>query len=647
MRVYIVLFCLIIVVTVNSVFASALPDLKAFAKLPDKSMLTLSPTGKRLAYRDTSEGDRIIVLSLDDGKLISSTELQDVNPSRLIFVSDERLILVAYENERIHNVRYRHNVSAAFSLDLNNFKLHQMLIPGYGILYRQTNVGVIEGFSEDHNYAYMPAYDQQERYNLYRVDLRKKRKPALVQRGTSDTINYFLNKNMEVVARERFNPKAQEHRIQVLEDGSWRDIYEENTPVIRRSFVGLTPDQKHIITYAESSDADQFAYFNMRLSDGRIDKPTFGENQKSVRGRFSTESGQIEGVVYEGFEPDYDFFDQKLSARFKGIAAALPDNTVRIVSRTPDWSKIVMLMEGYQTAGDYILYENSQLRMLASRRPDIPRDAVADVKIDGYLARDGWTIPTLLTIPPGAADKPMPSIVLPHGGPASHDKLEFDWLSQFLASRGYLVIQPQFRGSTGFGPEHRKKGRGEWGKGMQTDLTDAVAAYVERGLVNPERVCIMGWSYGGYAALAGIAFTPEVFRCAVSINGVSDMVEFLKTSRLSYGKYSRSFTYWQNLLGKGESPSTAELEAISPIDYVEHIKHPVLLIHGENDAIVKSSQSSDMYSELKSENKPVEYLEIEDGDHGLNESSARIQSLIAIEQFLEKNLGGNGASSLK
>jgi dipeptidyl aminopeptidase/acylaminoacyl peptidase len=159
--------------------------------------------------------------------------------------------------------------------------------------------------------------------------------------------------------------------------------------------------------------------------------------------------------------------------------------------------------------------------------PGLAGVTLGEVRFIDYAARDDVEIPAFLTLPPGLGEKNLPLVVLPHGGPHAHDTGDFNWWTQFLATRGYAVLQPQFRGSTGYGAAHRKAGYGQWGGLMQDDVTDGVKAMIKNGLADPARICIAGASYGGYAALAGAAFTPEMYACAISVNGISDLPALL------------------------------------------------------------------------------------------------------------------------
>jgi dipeptidyl aminopeptidase/acylaminoacyl peptidase len=229
-------------------------------------------------------------------------------------------------------------------------------------------------------------------------------------------------------------------------------------------------------------------------------------------------------------------------------------------------------------------------------------------------------------------------VVLPHGGPESRDARAFDWLAQFLASRGYAVLQPQFRGSTGYGEAHRKAGYRQWGRLMQDDVSDGVKALIEQGIADPKRICIVGASYGGYAALAGAAFTPELYACAVSINGVSNLPAMLSFEETYSGKDSDSVSYWKDHIGSRTSP---EVISRSPSRAAANVRAPVLLLHGVNDSVVPITQSREMATALKSLAKPYTLIELPGEDHWLSRSDSRTRVLTEMEAFLATHLQGS------
>jgi dipeptidyl aminopeptidase/acylaminoacyl peptidase len=281
-------------------------------------------------------------------------------------------------------------------------------------------------------------------------------------------------------------------------------------------------------------------------------------------------------------------------------------------------------------------YVTKKADIVGEPYPALTEEPHGTVREFDYKARDGYGLFGYLTLPPGAGEKNLPLVVLPHGGPESRDTADFDWWSQFLASRGYAVLRPQFRGSTGLGDAHRLAGRGQWGLRMQDDVTDGVTALIEQGIADPERVCIVGASYGGYAALAGAAFTPELYACAISVAGVSDLPEMLAHDEKIHGEEDDSSYYWKESIGTRDDPRLGQK---SPARYAGNFRAPVLLLHGSNDSVVPFAQSQLMANALKAAGKPHQLITLDSEDHWLSGSVTRIRLLTEIEKFLAAHIG--------
>ena len=267
--------------------------------------------------------------------------------------------------------------------------------------------------------------------------------------------------------------------------------------------------------------------------------------------------------------------------------------------------------------------------------PGLDNARLGDVRDMTYAARDGTAIPAYLTLPPGAAPKNLPMVVLPHGGPEARDDPGFDWLAQFFATRGYAVLQPQFRGSTGFGDAFERAGKRQWGGLMQDDVTDGVKAMIRQGPADPRRICIVGASYGGYAALAGAALTPDLYACAVSINGVSDLPDMLMYYQSRGGAESDARAYLKQEIGP---PTDPKVGAASPVNAAADIKAPILLLHAVDDTVVPFGQSQQMADTLARRGKPVSVIKLAGEDHWLSRGATRTEVLEDTESFLRKYL---------
>lgn len=272
--------------------------------------------------------------------------------------------------------------------------------------------------------------------------------------------------------------------------------------------------------------------------------------------------------------------------------------------------------------------------MRATAYPAIGPKRVGEVRFFWYAAADGMQIPAFLTLPTGREAEGLPLVVMPHGGPASRDEPGFDWWAQALAAEGYAVLQPQFRGSTGFGDAHLKAGYDQWGEKMQTDLSDGVRRLAADGVIDPTRVCVVGASYGGYAALAGATLDRGVYRCAVSVSGVSDLKRFLGWSRKMNGSDSVAVRFWKRFMG-AKRLGDASLAQLSPALLADRVEAPVLLIHGKDDTVVPFEQSKFMADALKKAGKPHALVELAGEDHWLSGEETRTAMLRETIGFLQ------------
>jgi dipeptidyl aminopeptidase/acylaminoacyl peptidase len=334
---------------------------------------------------------------------------------------------------------------------------------------------------------------------------------------------------------------------------------------------------------------------------------------------------------------EYVFLQPELARAWDKVRRPFKNRHLSLQSWTRDFGKLVVRVEGEEDAGTYYLVDlkTNKADLLADAWPDVPPEAIATVRTLTYKAADGLAIPAYLTTPAGRDTRKLPLIVLPHGGPEARDEPGFDWWAQALASRGYAVLQPQFRGSDGFGRKFVEAGYGQWGRKMQTDLSDGVRHLASQGVIDPKRVCIMGASYGGYAALAGATLDPGVYRCAVSVNGVSDLPMMLAAeARVAGGSDRANIRYWSRFMG-ASFRQRGELDAVSPARQAAKADGPILLIHGKDDTVVPYQQSAEMHRALERAGKPVQLVTLPAEDHWLSRGTTRLQMLKSAVAFLE------------
>ncbi len=319
----------------------------------------------------------------------------------------------------------------------------------------------------------------------------------------------------------------------------------------------------------------------------------------------------------------------------------LPEGEISLGSSTEDETRHLVSVTRDVDPGSTYLYnrKTGEVELLYRSRPELPSEHLAPMKAIRYKARDGLEIPAYLTLPKGIAPRNLAVVVLPHGGPWARDAWGYDPFAQFLANRGYAVLQPNFRGSTGYGKAFLNAGNEEWGTGaMQHDISDGVKYLIEQGIADPERVGIFGGSYGGYATLAGLAFTPDLYAAGVSYVGPSNLITLLKSIPPYWAPIKKIFDV---RLGDPDDPADRErLMAQSPLFSSERITAPLLVIQGANDPRVKKAESEQIVVALRELQREVEYLLAEDEGHGFAGRENRLAVAVAMERFFAKQLRG-------
>lgn len=631
----------------------AVPSLKDYGTLPTVSMVAISPDGNSVAFRKVVDGkDLLVAISLKEKKQLMMLDIGKIQPIDIFFLNNDQVYLFVSEYKRVYGFRGKFDTSTGFVLDIKTQKFRQLLTPGEEKVYPgQSGLGNISSISKDGEFAFMRAYigntdlvlgdTVKPTYGLLKVKLKEKARHKVVTGGTLYSKDFFIDNQGNLLAEERYDDKTNEHSIVVFDNGKEKELFKETVTIRTKSFVGLTADYSSLVFIETNVETEREDYYLMDLASAKVINTNFGKDNADIEAVITDDNRIIRGVRYSGFTPSYKFFDEALDNKIKNIIEKFPDQSVYIASTSPDWRHIVVQVEGSQFAEDYFLFSDgsNEATFLTSGRPNIKPEDINPIGKLAFTARDGLKIPTLITIPKDkvTAIKSLPAVIYPHGGPQSHDTIDFDYFAQALASQGYLVIQPQFRGSDGFGQSHIKAGHGEWGKKMQDDLTDAVNFFSSKGYIDSKRVCIVGGSYGGYAALAGGAFTPEIYRCVVSINGVSNLNDMLYWSKSKAGKDSWIVDYWKTQFADGNADKKT-LNAISPEQFADRFIAPTLLIHAEDDKRVPFTQSADMYSSLKSNKKSVELIKLKGDNHHLLESETRLQALEATVNFVNKHL---------
>jgi dienelactone hydrolase len=437
------------------------------------------------------------------------------------------------------------------------------------------------------------------------------------------------------VARAAYDEAKRIWRLEVRQAKGWVACESVTATIERPRLLGVGPMGRAILVADPQGENVKLERFS--LDDcSRLGDMGSGDFSRTIE---DPVTHRVIGGESVAGAVRYRFFDPADQAVWNTVAGAYPGEMVRLVSWSDDRQRIVIRLDGPADGVSYSLVDlkTHSARRIGDAYKCLTAQDISPVKSIIYAAADGLVIPAYLTLPRGRDPKNLPLIVLPHGGPAVRDDPGFDWWSQALADQGYAVLQPEYRGSSGLGWAHLSAGFGQWGRKMQTDLSDGVRFLVKAGTVDPKRVCIVGASYGGYAALAGAAFDPGVYRCAASISGPADLRRMLAWTRQRAGRGDSSvLRYWDRFMGASD-PNDPVLATISPAAHADRITIPILLVHGKDDTVVDYEQSRLMAGALKAAGKTVEFVTLDGEDHWLSREATRIQMLQTLVAFLNEN----------
>ena len=404
----------------------------------------------------------------------------------------------------------------------------------------------------------------------------------------------------------------------------------------------FTKDGTRVYLRTNKGDADLIALALLDPATGKEEAVESDPEKKVDLGQaiFSDVTGELLATTYEDERIRYYFRDKSYEADFKAVEKQLPGKRVAIPSQTKDEQLWLVAATADTEPGATYLFDRKTKKLTPQYRifEALPREALSPMTAISYPSSDGLSIPAFLTLPKGLPAKGLPLVVLPHGGPWARDSYGYRAQAQFLANRGYAVLQPNFRGSTGYGKKFLNAGNKQWGDKMQDDLTAGVKHLIANGTADPKRAAIMGGSYGGYATLAGVAFTPDLYAAGVSIVGPSNLITLLD-SIPPYWESGRKIFY-ERMGDPTTAEGKAQLQRQSPLTSAGKIRTPLLVAQGANDPRVKKAESDQIVIALRDRGFPVEYLVAPDEGHGFARPVNNMAMYATIEKFLAKHLKG-------
>ena len=589
---------------------------------PERAAPQISPDGAMLAYLAPDQGVLNIwvrTLGKTDDRVITNDRKRGIR--NLFWQFDSKNILYAQDQNGDENWRvYQTNVATKQTRDLTP--------------YEKVRADIIAGEPAYPDSVLIQLNKRDPKvFDIYRVNL-KTGDLTLDTENPGDVSGWQPDHDLQVRAAQVTTPDGGTV-IRVRDDAKspWRELMKWGPEETLGNISGFSPDNK-ALWVTTSLDANAARLLSVDVATGKrtvvAEDPQFDVSFVLAQPK----TNKLQAVVFLRERRDFQILDKDLQPDFDALKK-VRDADISDISRDVADDKWIVAFEGDDSPIYYYLYDrgSKQATMLFSNRPDLEKYKLAKVKPIEYKARDGMTIYGYLTTPAGADPKHLSMVVFPHGGPWGRDLWGYDPYAQWLANRGYAVLQPNFRASTGYGKQYLNAGDRQWAGTMHTDLLDAKDWAVKQGVADPAKVCIMGGSYGGYATLAGVAFSPDAFACGVDIVGPSNLNTLLKTIP----------PYWSTLLAvfhKRMGEDEAFLKTQSPLFKADQIKVPLLIGQGANDPRVNKAESDQIVAAMRKNSKPVVYFVFPDEGHGFARPENRMAFNAASEEFLAKYLGG-------
>ena len=478
-------------------------------------------------------------------------------------------------------------------------------------------------------------------HDVYRVNLRTGERTLEVANDFG-AFDFLADERLQVRVATRMTDDGGGELLRRTEDG-WEVFYRWGLEDVFVQPVDLRGDTLYLFSSVGRETSSLRAY-DLTTEEERIlaEDPEYDAGLSDwhlgAGFLFHPRAERPEAVAVYRDKQEWVVLDPALKADFARLAQVEPGRQFGITSRDLSNRRWVVAYDGDRQSLHYYLYDRDTgaARLLFVSRPDIEKYPLAERKPVRIRARDGLTLHGYLTLPPGVEPKGLPAVIYPHGGPWARDFLGWEPIAQWLANRGYAVLQVNFRGSVGYGKAFLNAGNKQWGRKMQDDLTDAAQWLIEQGIADPRRIGIMGGSYGGYATLAGLTFTPDLYACGVDIVGPSNLFTLLESIP----------PYWKPMVSvfhtrMGHPEKDADLlRAVSPLFHAENIRAPLLIGQGANDPRVKRQESLQIVEALRRLGREVEYVEYPDEDHGFFKPENRLDFYRRAERFLARHLGG-------
>lgn len=612
-------------------------SLKVFSSLPAFEQATLSPDGNRVAFlRNWSEPETVTMLGTFDLKTREShyilrSDNEKVKVNWFKWANNDTLVVSGRYETRQRSTKFYSTRLFSLPFDggdavnlINWSRLKRRA--GNPSYVPQFQDNVIDWLVDEPDYILMgidvevPHLPSVYKVNINNADVSR------IARGKLLIRDWITDQQGNLRMGVTLDNETGEREVLLKTADNWRTLFAYNVMTDKKiEPIGFALDPN--ILYFRAYKGDHLALYRLNLTTNEKEE-VLADPDYDVDGSliYSPVTRDAIGVRHRGRH----YWNNRYETLQKGLDHALSDFNNYLVSFSRDENSYLLYSESDTTPGMY-LYGNraeGDLEMLFQQYGGIPVEQLSPHKKVSYTARDGIDIEAYLTLPVSGS-APYPTIIHPHGGPGVRDTRGFDYWTAYFNAQGYAVLRPNFRGSSGYGYAFAQSQMKQWGLGMQDDITDAAKWMVKEGYATQSNMCIVGASYGGYAALMATIKTPDMFRCAVSIAGVANLKDVVERSQ----KFTNN-EFVKNQIGDDYD----DLEARSPYYAAEKVTTPILLIHGDEDRVVDVDQSRDMADALEDHDKEVKYVELEAGDHFLSIQRNRHAAFEAMDGFLKQHL---------
>jgi dipeptidyl aminopeptidase/acylaminoacyl peptidase len=635
--------CFLLLLMTPAANASKPLPVEAFSQLPSAHSIEMSPDGKYIAY----------FLNLDNATVLATMDLETHEPQGLIqsdnerykfnwlqWANSEKVIFSTYFPD-YRGLGVETEETRLLSIGRTDKEPKVLFTPslGAGLSYKhvsQFQDNVISLLPDDNDNILMGFDIDNPNYpSVYSVNVNTGKK-SIIKRDRAPIRDWIADRQGRVRAGVGFDEDDGVRSIWVHnpDTDEWNKLWEYkyfSQPDITP--LGFSVDPHVLYIRAEHNGRQSIFTIDARQTSPHMSLIAHDPDYDIEGGlMYSPKTNDAVGVSHGEAQNSIIYWDEQYQAFQQAIDKALPDTSNSLVSFSRNERQYIVYASSSNRPGVYY-YGNRDTKSMEAIIPEYPKlmnEELPETEKVSYQARDGLKIEAYLTLPNNFDGKPIPAIIQPHGGPMVREYGGFDYWTQFFVNRGYAVLQPNFRGSSGYGHEFEMQAVGQYGMAMQDDLTDATNWLIKQGIADPGRICIVGASYGGYAALLAAAKTPDLFQCAISFAGLSDLLAQRNKARNYVNKVVALEQYGRD---------SKQLEDNSPINLVDKITIPLLLVHGDDDRVVDVEQSRAMVEALEDRDKKFEYIELEHGTHYLDNQQHRTTLFKAMDTFLARYLG--------